>query len=224
MKDSFRALVIGRPGVGKTTFNKHILLRSRVSVVLADPLGFEYEPQHDPTFPGNRYPGVPERVVHLKRPRSSEILREVYEQEPPSLLVIDECHRFIGRGSTTENDPLMELLDIARNIGLHWILSTKHATLLPPHITTLSSVVMLNPPRTPAVQDWITRAGLYVDLNREMPKGRWLWAPESGQQEELDLDQCLSRAEAALAPPTGYKPRDSRPWYRKLAEWFDRHL
>lgn len=174
--DSLRLLVLGAPGVGKTRFLRKFLMRSPLPGVILDPM--------------EELENIPERYIRITDD-ASDALSEVLSMEPPNLFVIDEAHRFIERTDRIATNAILKVLDVARNMGLSFILATKHATMLPPSVTTLANFILVNPPRTPSVQAWLQAAGVDVDPEERLSRGKWWIVPVGDEARVIDDEDAL---------------------------------
>ncbi len=180
---TFRLLVFGSPGCGKSWFIKHLLQRVKMPGVIGDPNG-EFKP--------------PFRFKHLIRPTEAQLVDAVLKQDAPNLLVVDEIHKLIRKTEDDRNNVLIRLMDLARNNGLSFIGSTKFPNLLPPMIVGLASDLMLNPPRVPIVARWLREAGIEFDIAERLPMGEWVWAPVAGDPFRINTEGALRKSQQLL--------------------------
>jgi hypothetical protein len=180
---TFRLLVFGSPGCGKSWFIKHLLQRVKMPGVVGDPNG-EFQP--------------PFRFKHLIRPTERQLVKATLKQPAPNLMVCDEIHKLIRKWDDDRNNILVRTMDLARNNGLSFIGSTKFPTMLPPMIVGLASDVMLNPGRLPNVARWLREAGIDYDIADRLPMGEWIWAPVAGDPFRINTEGALRKSQKLL--------------------------
>lgn len=180
---TFRLLVFGSPGCGKSYFLKHLLQRVKMRGVVGDPNG-EFKP--------------PYRFKHIVRPFPYQLVKAALKQTAPNLLVVDEIHKLIRKTEDDRNNVLIRLMDLARNNGLSFIGATKFPQLLPPMIVGLASDVMLNPPRLPNVARWMREAGIEYEMEDRLPMGEWIWAPVAGDPFRINTEGALRKSQKLL--------------------------